>query len=275
MPDFTAGWLELRAPADAAARSLTLVEQVRARLSGRPVVRVVDLATGTGANLRYLLPRLPIPQRWTLIDNDPALLAVLASRLAADGDDRPDAVAVSIRYADLAGLPPDLVADAELVTASALLDLASTAWLERLSRACAAASAVALFALNYDGRMSMTPPDPHDQLVRDLVNRHQSTDKGFGPAAGPGASAFMAYAFAAAGYEVVRERSDWQLGPDDRDLQGELIAGWASAASAIAPTERERVARWRARREEHLAARRSSIIVGHDDLAAWPAERSR
>src|SRR5512145_1693947 len=41
---------------------------------------VVDLGAGTGANLRYLAPRLGSPQDWLAVDSDPVLLGELARR---------------------------------------------------------------------------------------------------------------------------------------------------------------------------------------------------
>jgi len=48
-----------------------------------------------------------------------------------------------------------------------------------------------------------------------------------------------------------------------------LIEGWANAATELAPDRDAAIARWRARRLAHIAAGRSRVVVGHDDLAAW------
>ena len=52
-------------------------------------------------------------------------------------------------------------------------------------------------------------------------------------------------------------------------LQQQLIEGWADAAVDIAPEETPRVSGWKTRRLAHVAAGRSRIVVGHEDLAAW------
>ena len=57
-------WLQLREPADAAARSDGLTRTIADALATGETVQVLDLATGTGSNLRYLAPRLPGRQRW-------------------------------------------------------------------------------------------------------------------------------------------------------------------------------------------------------------------
>jgi len=259
MSGFSAEWLALREPADTAARSRALVAFV---VSGpeRAVPhwhgRLIDLGGGTGANIRYLASRLPSPQDWLLVDNDSALLARAPAGVAT-------------RCADLNAVVDDgeLFRGAVLVTASALLDLVSEAWLAKLIARCRAADAAVLFALNYDGRIVCTPPEPEDDEVRQLVNRHQNTDKGFGPALGPDAAARAAALLSAAGYKVKQEQSDWTLEPDTRELQRELVAGWAVAASGIAPEGRAAISGWRSRRLAHVDAGRSRVVVGHVDLA--------
>ena len=63
MSGFSAEWLALREPLDARSRSAELVARLRADAPDG-TRRIVDLATGTGANLRYLAPRLGGDQDW-------------------------------------------------------------------------------------------------------------------------------------------------------------------------------------------------------------------
>src|SRR4029077_9189025 len=109
-----------------------------------------------------------------------------------------------------------LVAQQDFVTASALLDLVSAQWLQAVCAACQRERAAVLFALSYDGRMQCLPEEPEDELVRNLVNRHQHTDKGFGRALGPDAAAQAAELLESLGYAVIRDRSDWVL--DSRSM---------------------------------------------------------
>jgi hypothetical protein len=142
-------------------------------------------------------------------------------------------------------------------------------WLEALAAQCANAGAAALFTITYDGRSPCAPADPDDDIVRALFNRHQHTDKGLGgPAAGPDAAAAAAQAFEQAGFQVSRERSDWVLEPDQRELQRQLIEGWAFAATETAPEIATQIANWRLRRLHHVDQGGSLIVVGHEDMFA-------
>ena len=263
MSGFDPEWLALREPADAAARSLRLTRLVADVLS-QASVRAVDLASGTGANVRHLAPHLPMVHDWLVVEHDPQLVA---RALATAG--RP----VVARCVDLdpeaGGPPPELFEGRDLVTASALLDLVSERWIEAMIARCREAGAVVLFALTYNGEIRCAPRDADDDSIRDLVNEHQRSDKGFGPALGPASAVYASECLTAHGYCVERDESPWTLTPDRAELQRRLIAGWAEAASEIAPTRARSIASWRDRRMAHVAAGESRLIVGHEDVAAW------
>ena len=289
MDDPLSHWLRLREPADHAARSEALTRSIAGALpSGKPL-SVLDLGTGTGSNVRYLAERLPGRQRWLAVDRSAALLAELPGRISSWGAARGYETRtepgrciirgvhfecdVETRQMDLGTLDDrEIFAGRDIVTASALLDLVSEPWLRALAAHCRAEGVAALFAITYNGRFSCTPVEAEDNDVRDLMNRHQKRDKGWGGrAAGPDADACAERCFAEAGYQVRREPSDWTLGPAEGDVQRLLIDGWAEAATEMAPDRAATIASWRARRLAHVAAGRSRIVVGHGDLAAWPA----
>ena len=177
---------------------------------------------------------------------------------------------------DLRELDDSLFAGRALVTASALLDLVSETWLRRLVLQCRAHDAAALFALTYDGRLAFEPAERDDALIRDLVNGHQRTDKGFGPALGPSAVAAAADLFRSSGHDVRIAASDWILhrasAPDA--LQEQSIDGWADAAVEMAPDRAVVVEVWRQKRRGHVTSGQSVLTVGHHDLAALPLRRS-
>ena len=104
-----ADWLALRAAADASARAegaahllATLVQHLQGRGVGS--LEVVDVGAVTGANARYLRPRLPFRQRWVVVDHDPAHL---------DDDAHGDAVRVAARVRDLPCRFADLPVNAQ------------------------------------------------------------------------------------------------------------------------------------------------------------------
>ncbi len=280
-------WLRIRETADAAARSDRLTRAVAATLPRDVPIHIIDLATGAGSNVRFLIERLPSRQRWLVVDRSSMLLEHLLERTAAWAsvrgfDVEHQANGCQIRGDDLdcqvdtrvqnLGTMDDaaLFQGCHLVTASALLDLVSEQWIRSLAAHCRAAGATALFTLSYDGRNVPSPPEPEDETVFALFNRHQLTDKGLGgKAAGPGAVEAAVRSFSEAGYRIDREATDWVLGPNDREMQESLISGWAWAAGNIASEQSARIESWRERRLAHVEAGRSQLVVGHQDIAAF------
>jgi hypothetical protein len=284
---FSAEWLALREPFDAAARSKSLVETLAAqlRVAHTPPIEVVDLGAGAGSNFRYLAPRLRVAQHWRLVDHDATLLeaafAAIRTWAAARGvacDTRGAALElrgadfhcnVVCEHRDLRELGTLPLPERGLVTAAALLDLVSSDWLTRLAARCRASLASVCFALTYDGRTTCEPPEPDDGGLLALFNRHQHGDKGFGPALGPDAAEAAASSFQRLGYTVQTRHSDWHFAPREVSIQHALLDGWLSAAVELAPERREALAAWHARRVAHVAATRSSLTVGHLDLVGW------
>lgn len=265
MSGFSAHWLALREPFDRRARNADVLDAVVAALKPHASVQIVDLACGTGSTLRALTPRLPAHQHWRLADNDLGLLA----RAAASP--RAESVTVATVPLDLnRNLEAALDGPVDLVATSALLDLVSEPWLERLAVEIAARAIPLYAALSYDGRIALAPADPLDAAVVAAVNAHQRTDKGFGPALGPQAAGLAIARFQALGYAVVHGASDWSFGPDDRAIQAETLDGWASAARAMNALPSADIEAWLARRREAAAAGRSAIRVGHVDVFAAP-----
>lgn len=247
---FAAAWLDLRAAADRRARDPALRAAALAWLDADPAPRIVDLGCGTGALWRDLARPAA---RWRLVDNDPTLLALAARRC-------PGAETARLDLAAIDALP---LAGARLVTASALLDLASAAWLDALAERAADAGAAVYARLSYDGTMRWTPGRADDAAVLAAFNADQRRDKGLGPALGPDAAGHFAAALARHGYTVRTAASPWRLGPEDADLIAALADGVAAAA---AEAGRAGTAAWaQARRAAQAAS------VGHADLFALPA----
>jgi hypothetical protein len=259
---FSEEWLALREPFDLRARHRGVLRHAAMALAGRHAVTIVDLACGTGATLRALGPHLRMHQSWRLFDNDLSLLAKV-----------PQAANVQVHALDLVcDLEAALDGPVDLVTTSALLDLVSVSWLERLVIEVAARKMPLYAALSYDGRVDFTPEDPRDAAVIAAVNLHQLGDKGFGPALGPMAARTAVECLQRVGYRVELGASDWLLGEADLAMQEAMLSGWAVAANETGEISHEAAAEWLVNRRSALAAKRSRISVGHQDLFATPPD---
>jgi Methyltransferase domain len=255
-------WLELRERADAAARSRDLVRQVRNRLPAAGPLVIHDLACGSGSMGRWLAPLLPGPQRWILHDRDPDLLA-----LAAAG--RAD-VEIETRVSDVTRLAPEDLAGADLITASALLDLLTWGGLMRLIRACAGAGCPVLFALSVNGLVQLLPADPLDARIAAAFNAHQRRTTPSGRLLGPDAVETAVDGFRRLGAEVVVRPSPWRLGVAESDLAVEWFGGWLDAACEQEPALIPDADLYRRRRLREAAAGALAVTVGHADLLVLP-----
>lgn len=262
---FSADWLALREPYDGRARNRDVLAALKAAFAESPAIAVVDLACGTGSTLRAVSPHLPARQSWRLVDNDLSLLARAAPARASTN------ISFATTPVDIAyDLEAALDGHLDLVTASALLDLVSEEWLQRFVVEIAARKLPVYAALSYDGRITFDPADPLDAAVIAAVNNHQRTNKGFGPALGPDAAPTAVAAFERVGYEVTQGRSDWEFGSNDREIQTEVLAGWASAAREIGDPPLSELLAWLTRRRDLIDSGRSTIRVGHVDFFARP-----
>jgi SAM-dependent methyltransferase len=265
MTGFSADWLALREPHDLRARNPAVLNAVVASLAGATSIRIVDLACGTGSTLRALASRFPAGQNWRLVDND---LSLLASACAI-------APPAGVTFATV---PLDLNRDLEaaldgpidIVTTSALLDLVSEAWLDRLAVEALARSIPVYAALSYDGRIEISPSNPFDAAIVAAVNKHQLRDKGFGPALGPMAASTAIAQFKSLGCSIVQGMADWIIEPHDREFQMEIFAGWAGAAREIGDLSLADTVGWLTYRRDAVTAGRSSVRVGHVDIFARP-----
>ncbi|MFG1955504.1 methyltransferase domain-containing protein [Micromonospora sp. NPDC048830] len=263
-PGAFARWLRLREAADASARAADLLEPLRRQLpAGGPTV-IHDLGAGTGSMGRWLAPRLPGPQHWVLHDRDPGLLARARAAPPAAADGAP--VTVATRRADLTRLTAADLADASLVTASALLDMLTAEEVERIVAACA--ERPTLLTLSVVGRVELTPPDPLDDEVAKAFNDHQRRAVAGRTLLGPDALDACVAAFARHGVSAIVRPSPWRLGPDQAELAAGWFTGWLGAAREQRPELAGPAEAYGRRRLAQARAGRLGVLVDHRDLLA-------
>ncbi|MEU6221796.1 SAM-dependent methyltransferase [Streptomyces sp. NPDC047022] len=269
VPRYAPQWLRLREPADAAARSRSLLVPLRAHLAERAGADeglvVYDLGCGTGSMGRWLAPLLDGDQHWVLHDRDPYLLHFAtagAPRAAADGG----RVTVATHRGDIGRLTPDALSGAGLVTASALLDVLTADEIGALAAACAGADCPALLTLSVVGRVEFTPEHPMDDEIMDAFNAHQRR----GDLLGPEALSVAREAFEQLGASVFVHPSPWRLGPKQSELAGEWLRGWVGAAVEQRPELADRADTYLRDRLAACTAGELSVVVHHNDVLVLP-----
>ena len=287
MSGFTPGWLAAREPADHAARSLRaplelakkFAKMVGERAQGP--VRLVDLAGGTGNNVRFLAPLIRGEQHWAVWDSDSSLLArshefcwiwaqkrgwdavPAGDRLVVAGPDFSLSISFVARdlreHLDLSGF--------DGVSCAALLDFVSASWCEGLIEAVErAGSPPLLCSLIADGGWSWTPVLSEDRAVGELFGRDMGRDKGFGPSLGYGAAAVAAEMLRAHGLSVEQAASPWHIGGGATELQTYLLDFHAAAIENVEGPGVERWRNWLTARRNLL--RQQKLCVSHREVLA-------
>jgi hypothetical protein len=108
-------------------------------------LEIIDLGAGTGANQRWLAPRLPFRQRWVHLDHDPMI-----SRSLPLPD---DTMIIDDSVEALSRLLASRDAGRQLVTCSALLDVLTMRQLDAVCRALIDNRVPALFSLTVTGAL--------------------------------------------------------------------------------------------------------------------------
>ncbi len=262
-------WLDLREPADAAARAAGLVTALERHLPTTGPRVIHDLGGGTGAMGRWLAPRLSGRQHWVIHDRDRDLLVSAAANppgAAADGS----AVTLETRQSDITRLPAGELAQASLITASALLDLLTRDELAALVSAAGAAGRPMLLTLSVVGQVQMTPEDPLDGRLGAAFDAHQRRMTARGRLLGPDAVPVAVEALRRLGSDVRVVASPWRLGPPQAELTAAWLAGWVQAAGEQERALAGEIGGYTRRRLAQARAGRLAVTVGHADLLALP-----
>ncbi|MGB3828898.1 MAG: hypothetical protein WA962_08985 [Ornithinimicrobium sp.] len=293
-------WLSLRYRADERARehSLALVHHLATHLvtappaqrtRGRsrssaaqsgPSISVVDVGAGTGANQRWLGPRLDdalgqvSSQDWHLLDHDAALLRAVE-------DLTPSWLHSSTRHTGSVATVGELVrttGSPRLVTCSALLDLLTPSQIEDLVASTVAHADAALWSLSVTGEVAFAPAYPEDALLVDRFNadqqRAESTPTGTHTLAGPVGWQHAVGAFERRGWRVQTAATPWVLGAGDEPLTRRLLTERAGAARLVSedPDDERVIGRWLDRRLQDAERGRLEIRIDHTDVLALPVK---
>jgi hypothetical protein len=224
------------------------------------VLEIIDLGAGTGANQRWLAPRLPFVQRWIHLDHDSAIsrsLPLPDDTMIIDGNVEPA----------LGWLLTNRTSDRHLVTCSALLDVLSTEQIDAVCRAVIENQVPALFSLTVTGALSISPADPYDELLHDAFNDHQRR----AGRAGPDAATLVVNALCAGGFTVRIQETPWRLtASSDWAFVEQLLQERLDAAVAQNPSLAAAATGWFELRRSQFVLGILGIEVGHRDVLALP-----
>jgi hypothetical protein len=215
---------------------------------------------------RWLAPWLSGPQHWVVHDRDEDLLDLALAEPPPDGA----AITVEARHRDITDLAPPDLAGADVIVASALLDLLTADELEAMLDTSGAIGCPLLLALTVVGRVALKPADRLDARIAAAFDAHQRRTTAAGPLLGPDAVAAAVGQLRARGAGVVVRPSPWRLDAAHADLTAEWLRGWVAAACEQEPALASDAGPYLERRLAQAAAGKLTVIVDHADILVTP-----
>jgi hypothetical protein len=281
-----APWLEARYPYDARARNREIERIVRGELAGRPLLRLVDLGAGLGANVRYYAEIFDGDQEWHCLERDRGLCRLFKPRLKKWGACRgwsgretsqglfflKNGKKVAVRLLRSSFLPfPDELARLrpDLATANAVFDLLTTGEFLGLAAALSGRAIPLLATLNY-ASMRFVPSSPADRRIVALYESHMTKPGSNGAAMGPGCARTMEGILKDAGYRVLKKESHWRISRQDGRLL-DLLLRYIEAAvmsSPAAKIEGGEMRAWAAGKRAGVGSGEVEVRITHLDFYA-------
>jgi hypothetical protein len=262
-------WLAARVAADNDARAATLSTLLPQLINylidtdaPDPTVHIIDLGAGTGANQRWLAPRLLIPQRWLHLDHNPIISR--AEPLPAE------TVIIDAGVEALDQLLASSHARRQLVTCSALLDVLTTEQIKAVCQTVIDNRVPAFFSLTVTGELTISPTHAHDRLLLSAFNDHQRR----AGRVGPDASAQTVDLLRAADFAVTTQQTPWRLTADSGTaFLDQVLEERLAAAVVQEPALAATAASWLELRRTQLAAGLLRVELDHCDVLGLPRGR--
>lgn len=267
-------WHAIRERLDARFRSQRLAEEFCRGLENDCVV--LDLASGTGNNLRYLQPWLPPNCCRVRVDCDRELLdqylhSTNPIPTAVGGEAARDIQCVVDLASNFRRLPNQVDT---VIVCNAFFDIASRDWSSALFQHLNARRV--LISMSLSGAITWHPHSPVDEQIAALQRVHQTSDQGFGEAMGPETPEHLVQVFADQVYQVSVAASDWKLDSEtENDVCRMLVHGIARRVrgilqrdSGMQRIDSQILDHWESERLQQIASECLRVVVPHQDILA-------
>ena len=282
-------WLAHRYACDAEARHPEIEHKFLAFFEQhQTALKVVDVGSGTGANVRYYFDHIPHAQEWTLIEQNGSLrdecrrsLAAFAKEQGYDWQERDDTfrLADAQKTATIRLVPGRIehieqladLSQTDVVTANAVFDLLSYEHFDTLVGTLARHNVCLLATLNYY-ETSFLPFSEEDYRFTRWYHLHMKRPQPTGIAMGPDCSEEMLDVLAEHHMMIEQEGSQWHLKQHATTMHHYLLhfIEHAVAELSLSTDEQHDFDAWLSHKKTLCRQRKLEIIVDHSDIFAYP-----
>ena len=272
------------------SRASSLTRQFTHMWRNYSMLNLLDLGCATGANFRYLAPRLDCHQNWTLMDRDDSAFEDLIEETEhwagshnwtmKNREDRSFTLVADDQQWHVNMYVIALDEEVEKINlggfhalcSSNFLEKTSAEWYRKLAQRCADAQLPQLLGVNYTSHLKLSPSDPDDALVMEGFHRHIKQDYGLGEAMGDETSYYILRELTNLRFTVQESEYVWYLNSTRQPaLINLMIERLSKSAQAVYGEEEEkRIQAWASRRHYAIAAKKVKMEIGYSDILAKP-----
>jgi precorrin-6B methylase 2 len=281
-------WLSHRFASDAAARNPEIEKKCLDYFRERPVLRIVDVGSGTASNFCYYFDKFSQSQHWTLLERDQALIGAARKNLMhfcqkhvyeLKTTEEGFIIKANGKSAEIVFCRAKLqqiekcvdMKKTDLLTANAVFDLISFDHFEELVIKLSAYNTCLLATLNYY-ETSFLPYREEDGRFVNYYHTHMLRPQADGIAMGPNCCEEMLDLLSRHQMMIEQDSSQWRLKKYDTTMHHYILHFFENALRELnlSPHEQEEVDEW-IRSKRHLSDKhRLEITVDHSDIFAYP-----
>ena len=281
---FSKSWINMRMQYDDAARSDILINFLRSN-SKYDDYNLIDMCSGTGSFLIWLLKNNITFKKNILIDHDIALLKSVKSNFRQYLKDKyivksnsnnlnliltnkhKNSIDVDIEKSDCQKYNLD-ENQSFIISYSAAIDLMSKSSIAN-SLSNMKKNNILFYSLCFDGKVKWLPSNHFDKYILSFFNKHQTTDKGFGKALGYQAIDYLTMKAKKLGYEVTKKESTWNIvnfNEKDKYFMRRYVLDIKKALYHMEGIDRSMLSEWYLNKKECIDHKKLKLCVGHKDI---------
>ena len=281
---FSKSWINMRMQYDDAARSDILINFLRSN-SKYDDYNLIDMCSGTGSFLIWLLKNNVTFKKNILIDHDMTLLKSVKSNFRKYLKDKyviksnsnnlnliltsknSNSIDVYVEKSDCEKFNLN-ENQSFIISYSAAIDLMSKSSITN-SLSNMKKNNILFYSLCFDGKVKWSPSHNFDKYILSFFNSHQMTDKGFGKALGYQAIDYLTMKAKKLGYRVTEKESAWKIvnsHEKDKNFMRRYILDIKKALYHMEGIDRSMLSEWYLSKKESIYQKKLKLCVGHKDI---------